>query len=63
MKTTKKNYKEVLNNFINYLGEQEDDYLEIFLQDIDDMLDKILADDGFGTEGQCDPRGDRRDIY
>lgn len=25
-----------------------------------DDLDRIAADDGFGTEGQCDPRGDQR---
>jgi hypothetical protein len=27
----------------------------------DDMLDRLLDEDYFGTEGQCDPRGDRRD--
>lgn len=26
------------------------------------MLDNMLEDDGFGTEGQLDPRGDRRDL-
>ena len=25
------------------------------------MLDDLLAQDFFGTEGQCDPRGDHRD--
>lgn len=24
-------------------------------------LDELAADDAFGTEGQCDPRGDHRD--
>ena len=24
-------------------------------------LDELLGDDAFGTEGQCDPRGDHRD--
>jgi hypothetical protein len=28
--------------------------------DIDAFLDAILKDDGFGTEGQLDPRDDRR---
>lgn len=28
--------------------------------DIDAFLDAILEEDGFGTEGQLDPRGDRR---
>jgi len=26
----------------------------------DEWLDELLGDDQFGTEGQCDPRGDRR---
>jgi len=25
------------------------------------MLDTLLGEDFFGTEGQCDPRGDHRD--
>ena len=25
------------------------------------MLDELLGEDFFGTEGQCDPRGDRRE--
>jgi len=24
-------------------------------------LDELLSEDAFGTEGQCDPRGDHRD--
>jgi hypothetical protein len=31
-------------------------------QAFNDMLDTLLGDDFFGTEGQCDPRGDRREI-
>ena len=29
--------------------------------EFDAMLDKLLAEDFFGTEGQNDPRGDRRE--
>lgn len=29
--------------------------------DVNALLDTILEQDGFGTEGQCDPRGDPRD--
>lgn len=28
---------------------------------LNDSLDEMLEDDFFGTEGQCDPRGDHRD--
>lgn len=28
---------------------------------LNDKLDEWLADDAFGTEGQCDPRGDHRE--
>lgn len=28
---------------------------------VNDVLDALLAEDAFGTEGQLDPRGDHRD--
>lgn len=28
---------------------------------LNDKLDEWLNDDAFGSEGQCDPRGDHRD--
>lgn len=31
------------------------------VQALDDMLNDLLGDDAFGTEGQNDPRGDHRD--
>lgn len=27
---------------------------------LNEYLDEIFGEDGFGTEGQCDPRGDHR---
>ena len=27
---------------------------------LDDILDELVSNDFFGTEGQCDPRGDQR---
>lgn len=33
----------------------------MFVKDFDRLLDKLYLADFFGTEGQCDPRGDRRD--
>lgn len=32
-----------------------------FCEAFDAFLDDLLSDDFFGTEGQLDPRGDRRD--
>ena len=34
----------------------------IVAEEFNRMLDTLLADDFFGTEGQNDPRGDHRDI-
>lgn len=33
---------------------------DCFMNDLDYMLNQIHCMDGFGTEGQCDPRGDFR---
>lgn len=33
----------------------------MFVKDFDRLLNSLVRDDFFGTEGQCDPRGDRRD--
>jgi hypothetical protein len=33
---------------------------KMFADALDDMLDEIASDDGFGTEQQMDPRGDGR---
>lgn len=35
--------------------------VEQYAEVLDDILDSIASDDGFGTEQQCDPRGDFRD--
>lgn len=34
--------------------------VEQYAQSLDDILDEIASNDGFGTEQQCDPRGDFR---
>lgn len=33
----------------------------MFVKDFDRLLDELGRQDFWGTEGQCDPRGDRRD--
>lgn len=34
---------------------------EMFADELEPMLHEMHGDDAFGTEGQCDPRGDFRD--
>lgn len=33
---------------------------EMFIKPFNGMLNELLSNDFFGTEGQCDPRGDHR---
>lgn len=58
---TTKNLNRVLNNLAAYLDEQGKETRESFIEPFDEFLDELLNDDFFGTEGQCDPRGDHRD--
>ena len=46
-----------LKNWMNLLIEDD---AEMFAETLEIMLDDIHSNDGFGTEGQCDPRGDFR---
>ena len=40
---------------------QEDEYLaDLLVEHLDPFLDSLASDDYFGTERQCDPRGDMR---
>lgn len=63
-KATSKNFEKVLDNFKQYYrdnvkgsGATE----KAFLSDFNAFLDELASQDAFGTEGQCDPRGDQRD--
>ena len=49
----------VLERMIVQARENEDD-AEMFSDELEVMLTEIHSNDGFGTEGQCDPRGDFR---
>lgn len=49
----------VLNNIKNQCQEDEDD-LDVYLSEINSMLDDLYENDFFGTEGSSDPRGDQR---
>ncbi len=37
------------------------DEAAVYAERLDDMLDDLKMEDFFGTEAQCDPRGDNRD--
>lgn len=55
------NYTETLINNLEALK----DYLSVVndeecIELLNDTLDDISDEDGFGTEGQLDPRGDKR---
>lgn len=40
--------------------EDDEGFAEALASDLTEMLDAIHGQDGFGTEGQSDPRGDAR---
>lgn len=42
------------------MAKDDKDYAEYFAWGLDNMLDDIACEDGFGTECQSDPRGDAR---
>ena len=43
------------------LVEEDEDFAEMLAEELEAFFDSIAMDDGFGTERQCDPRGDFRD--
>lgn len=62
-KVTSKNFEKVLDNLKEYYrnnvkGDKESE--KAFLNDFNMFLDELASQDAFGTEGQCDPRGDQR---
>ena len=62
MKLTKqqKRNKVVLERLIAFANEYEN-FADDLADDLETLLDKHAAYDCFGTEGECDPRGDQRD--
>jgi hypothetical protein len=49
----------VLNRLAK-MCEEDADFAKFFSPDLDELLTNIHEQDGFGTEGQSDPRGDFR---
>lgn len=59
MKKLQQNCVTVLNRLAK-MCEEDEDFAEALSGDLNTMLDEIHSQDGFGTEGQSDPRGDFR---
>jgi hypothetical protein len=59
MNKMQKNVVTVLKRMAS-AAEQSADDAEMFADGLEQLLDDIHGNDGFGTEGQCDPRGDFR---
>ena len=57
---TIKAMNEVWKRLMNFIGKDKNKE-RIVAEEFKVMLDTLLGDDFFGTEGQCDPRGDHRD--
>lgn len=56
---TVKSMNEVWTRLMDFIGKDKT-MVKIVATEFNAMLDTLLADDFFGTEGQCDPRGDHR---
>jgi hypothetical protein len=50
----------VLRCYAAWLDKQDAATRTAHASEINVFLDQLLRDDAFGTEGQCDPRGDHR---
>lgn len=59
MTPTQKNVVAVLDRMKAMALADEDD-AQMLADGLQDMLEEIAGNDGFGTERQCDPRGDFR---
>jgi transcription elongation factor GreA-like protein len=57
---TVKSMNEVWTRLMDLIGKDKT-AVKIVATEFNAMLDTLLCDDFFGTEGQCDPRGDHRD--
>ncbi len=62
-KITAKNFDKVMENLKEFFHDDIKGHKpseKAFLGEFNDFLDNLRDDDCFGTEGQCDPRGDNR---
>jgi hypothetical protein len=49
-----------LRRFADWCDQQDSNDLAGVTDPINNLLDMLRDEDAFGTEGQCDPRGDAR---
>lgn len=59
-RVTSRNLAVVMAKLTVYALETEDEARQAFCDDLNRFLDDLSNEDAFGTEGQCDPRGDQR---
>lgn len=59
MRTTQKNLPVVLARMIQLVNE-DGDFADMLAEELEPFLNDLASDDFFGTERQCDPRGDMR---
>ena len=57
---TSRNMMKVLERFIDYAKGTKDESRQALCDDLNRFLDDLYEQDAFGTEGQLDPRGDKR---
>jgi len=56
-KTAKKNVKDVLNNFSDFILSIEDEHIQReFFNKIDNLIDELWNNEMFGTDNRIDPR-------
>lgn len=58
-KADPKNLRAVMARLTTYVCEDKDTARQ-FCEWLNEKLDELADEDFFGTEAQCDPRGDRR---
>ena len=60
MKATAKTVAAVIRKYADFVEKEPVGFRREHARDVNTLLDRIAYEDGFGTEGQLDPRGDRR---
>ncbi len=59
---SRKTFPKVLDNIKDAFERADRDEQRAWLEAVNTMLNDLNGDDFFGSEGQCDPRGDRRSL-
>ena len=58
---TARNVVKVLRRLATFVEKEPADAKALYARDLNRWLDELVGQDAFGTEAQCDPRGDQRD--